>query len=255
MVNGILAAAVSGVSAQAGRVGVAADNIANLSTPAYKRHEVQSRTLVTRQTSTTAHAPGGVQAIPRQLADVQGVLAPSVTATDLAIAGRGYFPVSGRVDGGETLYTRDGSFRPDADGYLVNSGGGYLLGRTGGDGPLAPVNVANAFGGVSVSEDGRVSVLDATGDSRTAARVPLARFANSQGLQAVGGNAFRATAVSGQPFLETATGIQSGALELSNTDLGTEFANLIVAETAYGASLKMIEAADQMSARLLDIRG
>lgn len=89
MVSGILSAAVSGLSVNAQRLGVAADNIANVSTNGYKRTEIQSRTISTMQ-SATAYAPGGVQAIGRQLSDVQGLLAPSASSTDLAISGNGF---------------------------------------------------------------------------------------------------------------------------------------------------------------------
>ena len=76
MVANVLQSAVSGLSLNAQRVGAAADNIANVSTNGYKDTQIQARSVSVSQTSTT-YAPGGVQAVPRQLADVQGLLAPS----------------------------------------------------------------------------------------------------------------------------------------------------------------------------------
>lgn len=80
MLSGILSSAISGLSVNAQRVAAAADNVANASTPGYKRVEIQSKTLATHQTSTTSYAPGGVLAMPRQLSNVQnGAVEPSTT--------------------------------------------------------------------------------------------------------------------------------------------------------------------------------
>lgn len=77
MLNGILQSAVSGLNASAQSVAAAADNIANVSTPGYRRSEVVTQTLSTRQSGTTYNA-GGVLASPRQLTDAQ-----ELSSTDL----------------------------------------------------------------------------------------------------------------------------------------------------------------------------
>jgi len=117
-----------------------------------------------------------------------------------------------------------------------------------------------AFGsvsGVNVGTDGRVTAIFDNGETRTVTEIPVATFTNPVGLEAISGGAYRATDASGAPTLRDAgTGgagsVQSGALELSTTDIGTEFTNMIIAENAYKASLKVLKAADLMASSLLD---
>jgi flagellar hook protein FlgE len=148
-ISNILSSAVSGLTFNAGRIAAAADNLANANTVGYKAADVQAGTLSTRQTSGAGHAAGGVLGRSRAEVDVQGLIQSSTSTTDLAIAGRGFFPVRG---GGETLYTRSGSFKPDDQGYLVNAQGFRLLGyptdargTPTSDTPV-PVNVARQGG-------------------------------------------------------------------------------------------------------------
>ncbi len=408
--NGILQSAISGLSLNAQRVAAAADNIANVSTDSYKRTDIRAKTVTTAQPTSTAYAAGGVLSVPRQMNAVQGLLAASTRSTDFAISGKGYFPVSRTPSGGETLYTRDGSFAADASGNLVNTSGLYLQAYAPGSDKLSAVNVnaiagtakatstidvganlpatasagtifpinaqatdslgnavdirlnftaqtggayqvdvasitelstgattavarsgsstgpafahtvtfggdglptstpapvlnisglssgaadlniqlklgqagqadgltkygsqfslgrVNADGaaygqvsGVSVNSSGTLSATFDNGTTRTIAEVRVATFTNPNGLSAVSGNAFRQTGASSQPVLRTggsggAGTVQGGARELSNTDLGTSFVNLIVARSAYSASLKVLETGAFLSRSLLDIR-
>ena len=70
MISGILSSAVSGLNYNSQRVSASADNIANSSTPNYKRVEIQSSTISTDQTSSSLYAPGGVLGSTRQLSNV-----------------------------------------------------------------------------------------------------------------------------------------------------------------------------------------
>lgn len=126
-IGSILSSAVSGLTLDASRVAASADNLANLTTVGYKAKDVQGATLTTRQTSSTAYAAGGVQGHTRAQVDLQGLLQASTSATDLAIAGDGFFAVQDSAGG--TLYTRAGSFKPDSQGFLTNAQGFRLLGH------------------------------------------------------------------------------------------------------------------------------
>lgn len=70
MGNGILTSAISGLNVNAQRVAASADNIANSSTPDYKRVEIQAKTLSVQQTSTTQYSAGGVLATVRTSTDL-----------------------------------------------------------------------------------------------------------------------------------------------------------------------------------------
>lgn len=126
---GAMTSGVSALGAQSGAMGAIADNIANVNTVGYKNAKVAFQTLVTKQASATMYSAGGVQARPRNAIDVQGLLQPTVSETDLGISGDGFFIVnaaSAPTDRDQFLFTRAGSFTKDSDGFLRNTAGYYL---------------------------------------------------------------------------------------------------------------------------------
>jgi flagellar hook protein FlgE len=113
--------------------------------------------------------------------------------------------------------------------------------------------------GVEVAEDGKVSAIFDNNLVRLVAQIGLATFANPDGLDAVGGNAYVQSTQSGeysvkQPQLGGAGKIQSSALEASTVDLSAEFTGLITTQRAYSASSKIITTADQMLEELINIK-
>ncbi|MCH8214883.1 MAG: flagellar hook protein FlgE [Proteobacteria bacterium] len=422
-ISGVTASAVSALTANATRVAAVADNVANVGTVGFKATAVRTTTLVTGQGAGGDFAAGGVRTVARPSVAVQGVLESTNSATDLAVAGDGLFPVEGPAGG--RLFTRAGAFSPDGDGFLANTAGFRLLAfptdgagqptgsalepvnldRVGGtaapttrlglganlpadaavgdsvnvtarvrdslgnaldvtlnfrkvganrhtltigdpvaagavagtareggaggppfavdvvfngdgslrgfdtdqdgtvDGGTPPIlhvdglstggadldialDLGSAGGldgltqfsggftlgfidsdgarfgtvsGVDISSDGSVTALFDNGERRAIYQIPLATFANPDGLQAKTGNVFAETAASGQALLGTpgsgANGtVQAGALEHSNVDLAGEFANLIQAGVAYGFAVAVLRTADEMVRTLLDIK-
>jgi len=89
-------------------------------------------------------------------------------------------------------------------------------------------------------------------------KIPLATFANPDGLSEVSGNAYSATPGSGTPVVNVAsTGgsgtINSKELEGSTVDLATEFTNLITTQRAYSACSRIVTTASQMLDELLQM--
>ena len=133
---GALFSGVSGLTANSRALGVISENIANVNTIGYKSNQSNFASLVTGSAGAIGAAPGGVVGGTRQLVDQQGLLQSSNSATDIAIAGDGFFVVNTKVDNtnaaaaaiGETLFTRAGSFIVDAKQNLVNTGGYVLMG-------------------------------------------------------------------------------------------------------------------------------
>jgi flagellar hook protein FlgE len=108
-----------------------------------------------------------------------------------------------------------------------------------------------ALSGVSVDADGFVTAQFSNGLSQKVFKIPVATFANPDGLSAVSGNAYVASLQSGTPTIGEANlggagSMQSKALEGSTVDLATEFTNLITTQRAYSASARIITTADQM---------
>lgn len=108
----------------------------------------------------------------------------------------------------------------------------------------------------AVQDDGVILGTFTSGIVRTLGQIPIARFTNPEGLIDEGGNLFRAGPNSGAPVVvtpgEAGTGkIISGALELSNVDLGQEFINMILTSTGYSASSRVIRTSDELLQQLL----
>ncbi len=155
---GALFSGVSGLNAFSSAIGSISDNISNVNTVGYKATDAQFATLVTETKSTTAYSPGGVGAKIRTLISGQGLLQASTSNTDLAVDGAGFFVTRTKsgAKAGEVQFTRAGSFRPDAAGFLRNAAGlyvqGYALNSNGGyvnDGnvnSLVPINTAALTG-------------------------------------------------------------------------------------------------------------
>jgi flagellar hook protein FlgE len=124
-----LFAGVSGLQSQSSAMGAIADNVTNVNTVGYKGTNVNFKTLVTKQVSSTKYSPGGVQSAPRKGVDVQGLLQATTSSTDLGISGKGFFVVSDQAANPSGFgYSRAGSFKVDKDGYLQNVSGYYLQG-------------------------------------------------------------------------------------------------------------------------------
>jgi flagellar hook protein FlgE len=104
------------------------DNIANSSTVGYKTSSALFEQLVTSSSSASSYSSGGVATGTRANITTQGLLTTTTNATDVAISGNGFFPVTTSLTGGATYYTRNGAFTTDDKGYLTSSTGAYLLG-------------------------------------------------------------------------------------------------------------------------------
>ena len=129
-IYGAMFSGVSGLNANSQAMGMISDNISNLNTVGYKHTQARFSTLVTEGASLNRYSPGGVRSNPFQLVDRQGLLQASQSATDLAISGRGFFVVNSNStpSSGTYMYSRAGQFSVDANGFLANNNGQYLLG-------------------------------------------------------------------------------------------------------------------------------
>lgn len=110
-----------------------------------------------------------------------------------------------------------------------------------------------------IGEDGRIRGVFSNGVTRDLGQIRLSRFANNSGLEQLGENLFAAGVNSGLPIEgnpgEQGIGtIVAGAKELSNTDIGQNLIDLIVASTQYRGSARVITAAQQLLDELLNIR-
>lgn len=111
----------------------------------------------------------------------------------------------------------------------------------------------------SITADGSVVGTFSNGRTETLAQVALATFANAEGLEKVGGTAYRVSVNSGGAQIGEAGqagygGLLSGALEMSNVDLSQEFTNLIVAQRGFQASARIITTSDEVLQELTNLK-
>ncbi len=107
-----------------------------------------------------------------------------------------------------------------------------------------------------IDETGIINGVFDNGIIRTLGQVTLARFSNPQGLLESGNSTFQEGVSSGPPFLVTpgnfgAGTIRAGSIELSNTDVGRNLVDLIVASTNYRGNARVISSVQQLVDELL----
>lgn len=132
-ISSSLNAGVAGLAANASRLATISDNIANSATYGYKRAEADFNSLVI-ESGIGTYSAGGVRVTTNRVIDQPGALAATNNPTDIAVRGRGFVPVTNETALISTTtdfpmnLTTTGSFRTDANGYLVNPAGLVLLG-------------------------------------------------------------------------------------------------------------------------------
>ncbi len=142
---GSMRTGVSGMNAQANRLGTVAENIANANTTGYKRASTEFSSMILPSGGGNYNS-GGVESQVRYSISQQGGTSYTTSATDLAINGGGFFIVKGAS--GENFLTRAGSFVENRDGNLVNTAGFKLMGYEYQDG-VDPTVVVNGFDGLT----------------------------------------------------------------------------------------------------------
>jgi flagellar hook protein FlgE len=118
---------------------------------------------------------------------------------------------------------------------------------------------AGQLSNIDISADGVVSARFSNGQSTPLGQLALANFANLQGLRQLGNTSWAESYESGQAVRGTAGsgkfgGIQSGALEASNTsDLTSQLVNMIKEQRNYQANAQVISTDDKMIQTVIGI--
>lgn len=304
---------ISGLRNFQTKLDVIGNNISNVNTHGFKKGRVIFKDLISQTQSGASGASmttGGVNAkqvgLGSQLAAIDTVMGTGALQTtgrtlDFAIEGEGFFMVASSEEyeqdealDGETqdpgtatgldniLYTRAGNFYMDANGYLVNSEGKYLVGianandpggfdadKVQGDVGLGvnydiadlenPIQIPTTAKSIAIGQDGTVSYVDAEGELQYAGTLLIAKFPNAEGLEKQGGNYYKETQNSGAVYINKGTQdgigkIVSGALEMSNVDLSEEFTEMIVAQRGFQANSRIITTSDEILQELVNLK-
>ena len=246
MIPGLYSAATGMIAAEQ-RQDIIANNLANVSTPGYKRlqpvqlgfYEVFSaRALHPFYFNQEAAPGGGVKSVESFTNLSAGSLRITEDPLSLALTGPGYFVV--QTPNGDR-YTRNGQFMVDADGHLATAEGYKVLSSTG-----APLEVSGGF--ISITREGNVLV-----DGLAAGELQLIEFQNPERLLREGDNIYSASdEVLEQSAAATETTIAHGAVEMSNVQLPVEMSNMMLGMRAYEANQRVIQAIDESTSRLID---
>ena len=116
--------------------------------------------------------------------------------------------------------------------------------------------VLNSF---VIGEDGNIRGVFSNGVTRDLGQIQLARFANPVGLESRGLNLYAkgintGLPVQGSPGENGIGSVIGGALELSNTDIGLDLVELVLASTQYRANSRVITTSQQLLDELLNLR-
>lgn len=246
--------AATGMIGQQLQIDTTSNNIANVNTIGYKKQRAEFADLFYQvqeyagtATSSTTLSPTGIEvglgvrptAVTKQFS--QGNFKETGNNLDLAITGNGFFQIE--LPDGTTGYTRNGSFKLNDQGVIVNSDG-Y---------PLIPnITIPEDATETSIGTDGTISVLQGGQTAlNQVGQIEVANFINPAGLHSLGDNLYINTTASGDPItgtpgLDGMGQIRQGFVEMANVQLVEEMTDLITGQRAYEANSKAIQTSDDM---------
>ena len=245
----------TGLDAQQRDISVISNNLANASTVGFKKSRAVFEDLLYQninqpggQSAQDVELPNGLmigagtKVVATQKSHTQGNVQTTDNSLDVMISGKGFFQIL--MPDGTVSYSRNGQFSLNEEGQMVTSGNGY---------PLEPaIQIPEDAISVSISQEGEVTVRQpGNADNAVVGQINLASFINPAGLEPIGQNLYKETAVSGAP-LEAVPGVDGmgttiqGALESSNVNVTEELVNLIESQRGYEMNSKVISSVDQM---------
>ena len=244
----------TGMLGQQLQIDVTSNNISNVNTFGYRKERAEFADLFHQvlqyagsSTSETTLSPTGIEVglgvRPTSVQKIfsQGNFKETEQNFDIAITGNGFFQIE--LPDGTIAYSRDGAFKLDDEGNVVNSQG-YLL--------VPNITIPDDATQVNIGTDGTVTVLQ--GNDTTVnelGQIETVNFINPAGLHALGDNLYLNTNASGDPIVGTPGlngfgQLRQGFVETSNVKLVEEMTDLIVGQRAYEANSKSIQTADSM---------
>ena len=246
--------ATTGMLGQQLQIDVTSNNISNVNTFGYRKERAEFADLFHQvlqyagsSTSETTLSPTGIEVglgvRPTSVQKIfsQGNFKETENNLDIAITGNGFFQIE--LPDGTIAYTRDGSFKLDDEGNVVNSQG-YLL--------VPNITIPDDVTQVNIGTDGTVTVVQGNEtEVNELGQIETVNFINPAGLHALGDNLYLNTNASGDPIVGTPGlngfgQLRQGFVETSNVKLVEEMTDLIVGQRAYEANSKSIQTADSM---------
>jgi flagellar hook protein FlgE len=286
-----LNSAVSGLDAYQEQMDIIGNNIANLNTVGFKSatgnlanafsDTLQAATAAAGNDNATNAMQIGTGVFTGSITNdwSQGGINTTNNPSNLYINGNGFFIVQNPTTGAQYA-TQDGTFTLNAAGYLIQSTTGMeVVGLNGtAAGPIqinttgmpSTSNPTSTMTSFTINAQGVITVNLSDGTSFVRGQVMLQNFTDPQALLSVGSNLYSnlssssglsggsaggltAPIAAGSGSLVNTT-IVSGALELSNVDLASQMADLIVAQRAFEANSKIVTTSDEMLQTVVNMK-
>lgn len=237
----------TGMANEQKRLDIISNNIANSATVGYKKEGVTNQsfddvlTIKIRDASVAYQDRAiGDMSLGVKIGEVytdhgQGSLRETGNTYDLAVEGKGFFAVNVVDKNGveSTKYTRDGSFKRTADGYIVDVDGNHLKSENGN--LQIPLDASD----VRIDTDGSVYA-----DNVYIDRIKTTDFEDYAYLKKFGDNMYEA--VDGAIEMDGTGLIHQGFTEQSNINVVSEMVQMITITRAYEANQKVIQTVDTM---------
>lgn len=131
-------------------------------------------------------------------------------------------------------------------------------------GASEPIVSANGFTSGSlvtfaVGNGGELTGVYSNGQTQGLGQIAMASFLNPAGLVRGGQNTFQVSSASGNPSIGrpgqgNRGSVTTGALEMSNVDLATQFTGMITAQRGFQANGRVITTSDEMLQELVNLK-
>lgn len=215
-----------------------ANNLANVSTPGYKKDQIFTRELTRAQAKLTPRKTDWETPMIDQVytQHTQGSLDRTGNPLDLALEGEGLMVLE--TPDGNNLLTRAGNFTVDREGFIATAEGSRLLGDGG------PINVGG--GEITISEAGQVQV-----DGNEVANIQVVEVEDKSVLEKAGMSEYMIPdGVS--PTAAINFTIRQGYLEKSNVDIVKEMVEMIISYRNYEADAQALKTQDESLDNLIN---
>ncbi|MEX1122060.1 MAG: flagellar hook basal-body protein [Balneolales bacterium] len=223
---------------------VTANNMANLNTPGYKADKLFYHSFMEK-----VDGEAVTKVIPGQTINMeQGHFESTSNPYDLAIEGNGFFQVELE---GQDLLTRNGRFRLDADGYMVNEQGAYVHG---GNGivhipPMAHTNMADNEVNVEIMKDGTIMLNGLVHD-----KIDLMTVDRVEQLERHSTGYFTAPPNVGL-YVDEESSMLQGYYEAGNVNALSELTDMITNATMFEAQQNAMTTTDELLSRATNTLG
>ena len=244
MIRGLYTS-VSGLITLQNEQEVITNNIANVNNTGYKKRELTKQSFEDVMISNRQKLVGneyvknnigelnlGVKVNNVDTVFTQGSFKTTDSSTDFAIDGRGFFVAK---NGNQEVYTRDGNFKINQQGYLITNDGCQVLGTNIATGAKEPIYIGNN----KFSLDGGNNInIEGIGETHT---LLTTDFESYNTLEPLGDNYITVD----NPVYNATVKVRQNVLETSNVDPAAEMVKLMEVKRQFETNQKFVKMQDE----------